>query len=189
MKDMIEVILVVDGLLDCVQIVELEFDMFEGGFNICFGDMFYVQEVWMIDYKCFVVEVFFYVNKMDKCMWGKSGVKIGFVVVGKNWLDLIYVMFLLGIDEVEVECLGIIIYKVGQVFLLDMKGFYDWVEGFDLIVIVEEKCKLIEVQVKEVIFDDCCGCWVYGWYKGGVGQMYCEELFLMWDVLNLIMIV
>ena len=49
--------------------------------------------------------------------------------------------------------------------------------GLDLIVVVEEKRKLIEVQIKEAIFDDRRGRRVYGWYKGGAGGMHREELF------------
>ena len=47
-----------------------------------------------------------------------------------------------------------------------MVGFHDWAEGLDLIVVVEEKRKLIEVQVKEALFDDRAGRRVYGWHKG-----------------------
>lgn len=38
--------------------------------------------------------------------------------------------------------------------------------GLELIIVVEEKRKLIEVQVKEAIFDDRRGRRVYGWHKG-----------------------
>ena len=57
-----------------------------------------------------------------------------------------------------------------------MKGFHDWAEGLDLIVIVEEKRKLIEVQVKEAIFDDRRGRRVYGWYKGGAGTLHARGI-------------
>lgn len=188
MKDTIEATSVVDGSLDRVQIVEPEFDMPEGGLNIRLGDTPHAQEARMIDYKRFAAEAFSHANKMDKRMWGKPGAKIGFVAAGKNWLDLTHAMSLLGIDEAEAKRLGITTYKVGQVFPLDMKGFHDWAEGLDLIVIVEEKRKLIEVQVKEAIFDDRRGRRVYGWYKGGAGQMHREELFPTRDALNPIMI-
>ena len=51
-----------------------------------------------------------------------------------------------------------------------MAGFHDWAEGLELIVVVEEKRKLIEVQVKEAIFDDRRGRRVYG-YKDGQGEI------------------
>ncbi|MCB2122817.1 MAG: indolepyruvate ferredoxin oxidoreductase family protein, partial [Rhodobacteraceae bacterium] len=40
-----------------------------------------------------------------------------------------------------------------------------------------EKRKLIEVQIKEAIFDDRRGRRVYGWYKSGAGGMHEDELF------------
>ncbi|MGB5870876.1 MAG: indolepyruvate ferredoxin oxidoreductase family protein, partial [Albidovulum sp.] len=95
------------------------------------------------------------------------------VAAGKNWLDLVHALDLLGIDAAEAERLGITTYKIGQVFPLDKTSFHEWAEGLDLIVVVEEKRKLIEVQVKESIFDDRRGRRVYGWKKGGSGT----ELF------------
>jgi indolepyruvate ferredoxin oxidoreductase len=77
----------------------------------------------------------------------------------------------------EAERLGITLYKIGQTFPLDMASFHDWAEGLDLIVVVEEKRKLIEVQIKEAIFDDRKGRRVYGWFKGGAGGVHEEELF------------
>jgi indolepyruvate ferredoxin oxidoreductase len=105
---------------------------------------------------------------------GKPGAKIGFVAAGKNWLDLVWALDALGIDEAEAERLGITTYKVGQTWPLDMKGFKDWAEGLELIVVVEEKRKLIEVQVKEAIFDDRRGRRVYG-YKDGQGDVLFQQ--------------
>ncbi|MFY0596020.1 MAG: indolepyruvate ferredoxin oxidoreductase family protein [Cognatishimia sp.] len=188
MKDTIEATAVVDGSIDRMNLVIPEFDMPEGGLNIRTPDTPHAQETRMIDYKRFAAEAFSHANKMDKRMWGKPGAKIGFAAAGKNWLDLTHAMNLLGIDEAEAERLGITTYKIGQTFPLDMKGFHDWAEGLDLIVIVEEKRKLIEVQVKEAIFDDRQGRRIYGWYKGGAGLMGREELFPTRGALDPIMI-
>ncbi len=188
MKDTIEVTSVVDGRPDRMQLVLPEFDMPEGGLNIRLGDTPHLQEARVIDFKRFAAETFSHANKMDKRVWGKPGAKIGIVAAGKNWLDLVHSMSLLNIDELEAERLGITTYKVGQTFPLDMKGFHDWAEGLDLIIIVEEKRKLIEVQVKEAIFDDRRGRRVFGWYKGGAGTMHREELFPTRGALDPVMI-
>ncbi|WP_372884855.1 indolepyruvate ferredoxin oxidoreductase family protein [Shimia sp.] len=177
MKDTIEATSVVNGDPHRLDFVTPDFAMPEGGLNIRLGDTPHAQETRMIDYKRFAAEAFSHANKMDQRKWGKPGAKIGLVAAGKNWLDLVHALSLLGIDEAEAERLGITTYKVGQTFPLDMKGFHDWAEGLDLIVIIEEKRKLIEVQVKEAIFDDRKGRRVYGWYKGGAGGMHREELF------------
>ncbi|UWS01863.1 indolepyruvate ferredoxin oxidoreductase family protein [Phaeobacter inhibens] len=188
MKDTIEVTSVVDGDPDRMKLVTPEFDMPADGLNIRLDDDRFRQENRIIDYKRFAAEAFSHANKMDKRMWGKPGAKIGFVAAGKNWLDLVHAMSLLNIDETMAERLGITTYKVGQTWPLDMKGFNDWAEGLDLIVVVEEKRKLIEIQIKEAIFDDRQGRRVYGWYKGGAGAMHREELFPTKYALDPIMI-
>ena len=188
MKDTIEVTSVVDGDPNRVQLVTPPFDMPEGGLNIRLVDDRVPQEARIIDYKRFAAEAFAHANKIDKRVWGKPGAKIGLVAAGKNWLDLQHALTLLNIDEAEAERLGITTYKIGQTFPLDMKGFHAWAEGLDLIVVVEEKRKLIEVQIKEAIFDDRRGRRVYGWYKGGAGGIHREELFPTRGALDPIMI-
>ncbi|MFN3937900.1 MAG: indolepyruvate ferredoxin oxidoreductase family protein [Gemmobacter sp.] len=166
MKDTIEATAVVDGRPDRMRFVTPDFVMPEGGLNIRLIDTPVAQEARMIDYKRFAAEEFSRANGMDRRVWGRPGARIGLVAAGKNWLDLVHALGLLGIDAAEAERLGITTYKVGQTFPLDMRGFHDWAEGLDLIVVVEEKRKLIEVQVKEAIFDDRRGRRVYGWHKG-----------------------
>jgi len=165
MKDTIEVTSVVNGDPFAQEFVTPEFPMPEGGLNIRLVDTPQRQEARMIDHKRFAAEAFSRANKMDQRKWGKAGARIGFVAAGKNWLDLVHALALLGIDAAEAERLGITTYKVGQVWPLDMASFHEWAEGLDLVVVVEEKRKLIEVQVKEALFDDT-RTRVYGWHKG-----------------------
>ncbi len=177
MKDTVEATAVVDGRPDRMTFVRPEFPMPPGGLSIRLIDTPVAQEARMIDHKRFAAEAFSRANRMDRRVWGRTGAKIGFVAAGKNWLDLVHALSLLGIDEAEAERLGITTYKVAQTFPLDMTSFRDWAEGLDLIVAVEEKRKLIEVQIKEAIFDDRRGRRVWGWYKGGAGGVHREELF------------
>ena len=188
MKDTVETTAVVDGRADRMQLTVPEFEMPEGGLNIRLIDTPTAQEARMIDYKRFAAEAFSHANRMDRRVWGKPGAKIGFVAAGKNWLDLVHALSLLNIDEGEAERLGITTYKVGQTFPLDMKGFHAWAEGLDLIVVIEEKRKLIEIQVKEALFSDQHRR-VWGWHKGGgAGSMHGEELFPTRGALDPIMI-
>jgi len=178
MKDTIEVTSVVDGRADRMSFVMPEFAMPQGGLNIRLIDTPHDQEARMIDHKRFAAEAFSRANRMDRRVWGSPGAKIGLVAAGKNWLDLEHSLRLLHIDAAEAERLGITTYKIGQTFPLDMQSFHDWAEGLDLIIVVEEKRKLIEVQIKEAIFDDRRGRRVYGWHKGGgAGSMHGPELF------------
>jgi indolepyruvate ferredoxin oxidoreductase len=171
MKDTVEVTSVVNGDPHRLSFVTPEFEMPPGGLNIRLVDERIAQEARLIDYKRYAAEAFSHANKMDKRVWGKRGAKIGFVAAGKNWLDLIHALSLLNIDEAEAERLGITTYKVGQTWPLNMKGFHEWADDLDLIVVVEEKRKLIEVQIKEALFDDDLRHRVYGGRKNG------EEFF------------
>ena len=168
MKDTVEVTSVVDGDPFRLEFVTPDFDMPEGGLNIRLVDDRIVQESRLINYKRHAAEAFAYANKIDKRVWGKAGAKIGFVAAGKNYLDVIHAMSLLNIDAAEAERLGITTYKVGQVWPLDMRGFKEWAGGLDLIIVVEEKRKLIEVQIKEALFDSRSDQRVYGGTKEGI---------------------
>ncbi|MEE9453879.1 MAG: indolepyruvate ferredoxin oxidoreductase family protein [Paracoccaceae bacterium] len=165
LKDTIEVTAVVDGSPDRMQIVRPDFDMPKGGLNIRLIDDRTDQEARLHDYKRFAAEAFGRANKIDYRVHGTKKARIGIVSAGKSWLDTVQALELLGIDAAEAERLGITTYKVGMVWPLDMTSFREWSEGLELIIVVEEKRKLIEVQIKEAIFDDRRGRRVIGWKK------------------------
>ena len=173
MKDTVEATSVVDGNPFRLSFVTPDRLLPEGGLNIRLGDTPIAQEARMIDHKRWAAEAFSRANRIDRKVWGKAGARIGFVAAGKNWLDLVHALSLLGIDEAEAERLGLTTYKVGQTWPLDMKSFQEWSETLELIVCVEEKRKLIEVQLKEAIFDNRHGRRVHGWKHDRTG----EELF------------
>ena len=86
----------------------------------------------------------------------------------------------MNIDAPEALRVGISTYKVGQTWPLDTRGLSEWADGLDLIVVVEEKRKLIEVQIKEALFDSRRDTRVFGARKGAGG----EELFAIHGALD-----
>ncbi|MGJ8623616.1 MAG: indolepyruvate ferredoxin oxidoreductase family protein [Yoonia sp.] len=166
MKDTIEVTSVVDGSLDRMSFVAPDFDMPEGGLNIRLIDSPPAQEARLFDHKLDAAKAFARANRMDQRKWGKPGARIGFVAAGKNWLDLQHALSLLGIDAAEAEKLGLTTYKIGQTWPLDTVSLAEWAEGLDLIVVVEEKRKLIEGQIKDALFDHANPLRVYGGHMG-----------------------
>src|SRR6056297_2127503 len=103
MKDTVEATAVVDGRPDRMQLVVPAFDMPEGGLNIRLGDTPVAQEARVIDHKRYAAEAFARANRIDRRVWGRPGAKIGFVAAGKNWLDLVHALELLGLDADEAE--------------------------------------------------------------------------------------
>ena len=161
-KDTVEVTSVINGDPDRLQFATPEFDMPEGGLNIRLIDTPQAQEVRIIDYKRHAAQAFARANKMDKRVLGQAGAKIGFVAAGKNWLDLAHAMQVLGMDQEAAIAHGVTTYKVAMTWPLDVDTFAEWAEGLDTIVVVEEKRKLIEVQIKESLFNNRRGRQVLG---------------------------
>ena len=166
MKDTIEVTSVVDADPHRLRFVRPDIALPEGGLNIRLVDTAALQEARLLDYKVGAAEAFARANRMDKRILGQKGAKIGFVAAGKNWLDLVHALSLLNIDEEQAKRLGVTTYKVAQTWPLDRQTFTEWAEDLDLIVVVEEKRKLIEGQIKDALFDNLQGRRVYGGSKG-----------------------
>jgi len=163
-KDTVESTAVVDGNPDRVSIEQpTDFAMPADGLNIRAQDHWVQQEARLHDYKRFAAEAFARVNKLDKRMHGNVGAKIGIVSAGKSWLDTSHALELLGIDAAQAENMGVTTYKIAMVWPLDMTSFSEWAEGLDLIIVVEEKRKLIEVQIKEALFNTPGRARVVGW--------------------------
>ena len=90
---------------------------------------------------------------MDHPVWNSQGARIGFAAAGKSWLDLLHAFHLLGIGRSEAERFGISSYKIAMPWPLDAQSFGDWCDGFDLVVLVEEKRKVIEPQAKDWLYN------------------------------------
>ena len=168
MKDTVEATSVVDGRSDRMSFLTPDLAVPPEGLHIRLGDHWVAQEERLLVHKVPAAQAFARANGIDRRVLGKPGAKIGFVAAGKNWLDLVHALNLLGLDAATAERLGLTTYKVGQTWPLDTGGLSDWAEGLDLIVVVEEKRKLIEVQIKEALFDNRQGRRVYGALKGGI---------------------
>nr|WP_175581720.1 indolepyruvate ferredoxin oxidoreductase family protein [Pseudooceanicola sp. HF7] len=167
MKDTVEATAVVDGNPDRVKLVTPQMDLPEGGLNIRLVDSPVEQEARMLDFKRHAAEAYARANRIDQRGWGAPGARIGFVAAGKNWLDLQHALSLLGLAEGDAERLGITTYKIAQVWPLDRQSFSEWAAGLDLIVVVEEKRKILESQIKETLYGRADAPRVHGAEKDG----------------------
>ena len=151
-KETIESTSVVDANPHRINIQIPEFAVPNGGLNIRLWDTPKEREARIIDYRRYAAEAFAEDNQLNQRMLGNSKAKIGLVAAGKNWLDLVHCLKLLDLDEKEMSRLGITAYKVGMTWPLAYKGFIQWAKDLDLILVFEEKRKLLEAQIKEAIF-------------------------------------
>lgn len=162
MKDTIEVTSVVDADPHRMTFKTPQDDLPQGGLNIRLVDTPTDQEYRLLNHKITAAERFARENRIDRRVLGQRGAKIGIAAAGKNWLDVAHAMASLGIDHQAACALGITTYKIVQTWPLDKQSFAEWADGLDIIIIVEEKRKLIEPQVKDTLFHDRNGRRIYG---------------------------
>src|SRR5215510_673445 len=154
MHETVESTAVIDGSLERVNIVIPEdFAMPEGGLNIRLRDTILGQEARLHDYKRDAMLAFVRANKLNKYITsGGRRPKIGVITVGKSYLDVRQALDELGIDEVKCNDLGIRLYKIGCPWPISQRDLKQFADGLELIIVVEEKRSLIEVQVREELY-------------------------------------
>jgi indolepyruvate ferredoxin oxidoreductase len=154
MHETVESTAVIDGSLDRVKIViPSDFEMPPDGLNIRLRDTILGQEARLYDYKRDAMLAFIRANKLNRIITsGGSNPKIGIVTTGKAYLDVRQALDELGIDEVRCNELGLRILKIGCPWPIPRDELVDFASGLDLIIVVEEKRSLLEVQVREELY-------------------------------------
>src|SRR5262249_40789928 len=105
------------------------------------------------DYKRDAMLAFVRANKLNRYITsGGRTPKIGIITTGKSYLDVRQAFDELGIDEVKCNDLGIRLYKVACPWPLAQRELKEFADGLELIIVVEEKRSLLEVQVREELY-------------------------------------
>ncbi len=152
-KDNIESTASVDASLERLGIVIPEFDMPPGGLNIRHEINFLGQEARLHEFKRAAAAAFVRANGLNRTIYsGGSKAKIGIITVGKSYLDVRQALEDIGIDEAKANQIGVRLFKVGCPWPLDIEHIRDFARGLEMIVVVEEKRSLIEVQVREDLY-------------------------------------
>ncbi|MDP3547416.1 MAG: indolepyruvate ferredoxin oxidoreductase family protein [Phreatobacter sp.] len=156
MKDTVESTGVVDGSVDRVKIIlpgDDDFQMPPDGVSIRPNDDRHEQEMRLHVYKRAAALAFIKANKLNRIITsGGRQPKIGIITTGKSYLDVRQAFDELGIDEVKANDLGLRLFKIACPWPLDPAELRSFVTGLDLVIVVEEKRSLIEVQVREELY-------------------------------------
>ena len=154
MHETVESTGVIDGSVDRIEIVTpADFVMPEGGLNIRLVDTILGQEARLHDFKRDAMLAFLRANRLNRIVTsGGRQPKIGIVTTGKAYLDVRQALDELGIDEVRCNDLGIRLFKIGCPWPIARAELAEFAAGLDLIIVVEEKRSLIEVQVREELY-------------------------------------
>ncbi|MEJ2623922.1 MAG: indolepyruvate ferredoxin oxidoreductase family protein [Pseudolabrys sp.] len=154
MHETVESTGVIDGSLDRLQIVTPDdFVMPDGGLSIRLGDTILGQEARLQDFKRDAMLAFVRANKLNKIVTsGGRAPKVGVITTGKSYLDVRQAFDELGLDEVKCNDVGLRLFKVGCPWPIPRDELVAFADGLDLIIVVEEKRSLIEVQVREELY-------------------------------------
>ena len=154
MHETIESTAAIDGSFERINIVTpTDFQMPPGGLNIRLSDPILAQEARLHDYKRDAMLAFVRANKLNRIITsGGREPKIGIITTGKSYLDVRQAFDELGIDEVRCNALGIRLFKAGCAWPLSQRELKEFAQGLDLIIVVEEKRSLLEVQVREELY-------------------------------------
>jgi len=154
MHETVESTGVIDGSVDRIKLVTpTDFVMPDGGLNIRLVDTILGQEARLHDFKRDAMLAFLRANRINKTITtGGRAPRIGIITTGKAYLDVRQAFDELGIDEVRCNDLGIRLFKIGCPWPIARQELTDFAAGLDLIIVVEEKRSLIEVQVREELY-------------------------------------
>lgn len=152
-KDNIESTTTVDAAFDRVKVVIPPFDMPPGGLNIRSPDDFLDQEKRLHIHKRAAILAYVKANRLNEMVTsGGPSPRIGVITVGKSYLDVRQALDELGIDEVKANDLGIRLFKIGCPWPIGRDELEEFARGLELVMVVEEKRSLIEVQVREELY-------------------------------------
>jgi indolepyruvate ferredoxin oxidoreductase len=134
-------------------VIPTDFTMPDGGLNIRLGDTILGMEARLHDYKRDAMLAFIKANQLNKLITrGGKNPCIGIITTGKSYLDVRQAWDDLGIDETRANDLGLRLFKVACPWPLSKEELIAFADGLDLIIVVEEKRSLIEVQVREELY-------------------------------------
>jgi indolepyruvate ferredoxin oxidoreductase len=79
--------------------------------------------------------------------------RLGIIAAGKSYLDVRRALRDLGIDDAMAAEAGVSVLKIGMPWPLDLDLVRDFADGLEEVLVVEEKRRLMEVQVRDALYE------------------------------------
>lgn len=128
------------------------------------------QEIKQQTYRLPAVHTYVRANDLDRIVIKGDKARIGIMAAGKSWLDLREGLRLLGLDDADLERLGIALYKPAMIWPLEPRRLAEFAEGLETLVVVEEKAPFVEAQVKSILYGIADAPQVFG-KEGEAGRI------------------
>lgn len=92
-------------------------------------------------------------NRLNQIRVRTGDDRIGIVAAGKTYLDVCSALQRFGLTEHDLNRLGIRLLKLGMVYPMERETLYNFIEGLDEVIVVEEKRDFIETMIREILYD------------------------------------
>ena len=124
-----------------------------GGVHARWPDSPLDQERRLNRHKIYAAREFARANQINRIVKNSTNAHFGIITTGKAYLDVLQALDDLGIDDSQIEALGIRIFKVGMPWPLEPVDTHSFAEGLDEILVVEEKRSIIEDQLTGQLYN------------------------------------
>lgn len=92
------------------------------------------------------------INRLNRITVRSSDDRIGIVCAGKTYLDVRESLRLIGIEDDQLNRLGIRILKMGMVYPFERQIMHEFIDGLDEVIVVEEKRDFLETMMRDILF-------------------------------------
>ncbi|MBQ0131140.1 MAG: indolepyruvate ferredoxin oxidoreductase family protein [Comamonas sp.] len=130
-----------------------DFSMPEAGLHIRWPDAPLEQEARLMHYKWYAALAYVRANKLNYNVVQGAQDRFGLIASGKAYNDMRQALVDLGLDDATCQRVGIRVHKVNVVWPLEATITRDFARGLQEILVVEEKRRIIEYQVKEELYN------------------------------------
>ncbi len=91
-------------------------------------------------------------NRLDRTEFHGDGKRLGIVTAGKAYLDVCRALGQLGLSREQAAARGIGLYKVGMIWPLEEQALREFADGYDELLVVEEKRNFMQQQMAEALY-------------------------------------
>ncbi len=122
------------------------------GVNLRIPDLWWDQEPRLMRHKIPAATLFGRVNGLNRVTLESARPRLGIVASGKAYLDVLQALRELGLDGRAAADIGITLFKVSMPYPMDADQIRQFAHGLEEVLVVEEKRRVIELQVKDALY-------------------------------------
>ncbi|MDP6952570.1 MAG: indolepyruvate ferredoxin oxidoreductase family protein, partial [Alphaproteobacteria bacterium] len=122
------------------------------GLNLRIPDSWLNQEPRQRAYKADAALAFARANSLNPVTLTSERLRYGIIATGKAWTDVRQALFELGLGDDEAAALGLTVLKLDMPYPADADGLRTFASGLEEVLVVEEKHRLVESQLKDALY-------------------------------------